>query len=521
MDGRLDAAGEFPGAISVNDHNVCIGENEQVPGRQFHGLIDDVRIYERALSAGEITALCEWREAPAQAAPPAGTDPIRWPSPLLSGLDSLMMKGDGAGALSWATKAAADEKYTTLASQIASVPNVCNALEARGKAALAAARARRGEEVKLAAATGPPRKGEVKEVGDKGIDLVTKFVIAAGGKRYERGKRITVEWAHLSLDQMDALAHEGGWRADEDAAMARAYLSLGRGKLDAAAKALEGAAVGFMCRAAFRHHNLSPRPYHTLGFRAVVSGDPEAEAETPKGTMSGPAAAIVAEIVATGTMEEVYWNSLGARIIEVEAGSEKGVDTGIDCEAATTYLVIPHPKDQWADGQVAAGYGGREDEKSAGRNPQASLCVTVGSDAVEGRVAVKLKPTVSGKSGRLKLVANDRPGAAYKDNRGRIRAKVVIVAAPDGGGARGPSSTTAATIAGRWYYEERGTGYSREFTAYGKCVFRKGETFIWSVPYRVTGGKAIVAMADGMVLVHQITADGRLDIEGEYLASRR
>ncbi len=59
VDGTLDASEETERTISVNDYPVLIGQNAQQTGRFFLGLIDDVRIYDRALSADELQALFE------------------------------------------------------------------------------------------------------------------------------------------------------------------------------------------------------------------------------------------------------------------------------------------------------------------------------------------------------------------------------------------------------------------------------------------------------------------------------
>lgn len=57
VDGVLDARMVSSPQISVNDYSVLIGSNAQVAGRLFHGLIDDVRIYDRALSVDELRAM--------------------------------------------------------------------------------------------------------------------------------------------------------------------------------------------------------------------------------------------------------------------------------------------------------------------------------------------------------------------------------------------------------------------------------------------------------------------------------
>jgi hypothetical protein len=57
VDGKLDASAKTQGAINVNTHPVYIGENAEHPGRAWHGLIDDVRLHNCALSDTEIKAL--------------------------------------------------------------------------------------------------------------------------------------------------------------------------------------------------------------------------------------------------------------------------------------------------------------------------------------------------------------------------------------------------------------------------------------------------------------------------------
>jgi tetratricopeptide (TPR) repeat protein len=57
IDGKIDACKEWTGGIGQNDYEVFIGENAQERGRYFNGLIDDVRIYNYALSKTEIETL--------------------------------------------------------------------------------------------------------------------------------------------------------------------------------------------------------------------------------------------------------------------------------------------------------------------------------------------------------------------------------------------------------------------------------------------------------------------------------
>ena len=57
VDGELDVSASATGSIDTNGWEVLIGENSQWPGREWNGLIDDVRIYSYALSEAEIKAL--------------------------------------------------------------------------------------------------------------------------------------------------------------------------------------------------------------------------------------------------------------------------------------------------------------------------------------------------------------------------------------------------------------------------------------------------------------------------------
>ncbi|HXC98008.1 MAG TPA: sugar-binding protein, partial [Verrucomicrobiae bacterium] len=57
IDGVLNSAQPWSKGISRNDSDVFIGENAERTGRGFDGLIDDVRVYDYALSEGEIKGL--------------------------------------------------------------------------------------------------------------------------------------------------------------------------------------------------------------------------------------------------------------------------------------------------------------------------------------------------------------------------------------------------------------------------------------------------------------------------------
>jgi hypothetical protein len=57
VDGVLDTVFAYNEAIPTNNLNVCIGENQEAPGRYWDGLIDDVQVYSYAMSPGEIAAI--------------------------------------------------------------------------------------------------------------------------------------------------------------------------------------------------------------------------------------------------------------------------------------------------------------------------------------------------------------------------------------------------------------------------------------------------------------------------------
>jgi len=57
LDGALDASQEAWGPIGVDDNPVLIGENGQVRNRFYHGLIDEVRVYNFGLSEAQVQQL--------------------------------------------------------------------------------------------------------------------------------------------------------------------------------------------------------------------------------------------------------------------------------------------------------------------------------------------------------------------------------------------------------------------------------------------------------------------------------
>ena len=64
VDGKLDASEESTGNIAVSSYPLLIGENAEATGRFWTGLIDEVMIYNRALSEGEVMYLAGKRVTP-------------------------------------------------------------------------------------------------------------------------------------------------------------------------------------------------------------------------------------------------------------------------------------------------------------------------------------------------------------------------------------------------------------------------------------------------------------------------
>ena len=62
VDGVLDTMLANNEAILTNNFNVCIGENQEAPGRYWDGLIDDVQVYSYAMSPMEIEAIYTGQE---------------------------------------------------------------------------------------------------------------------------------------------------------------------------------------------------------------------------------------------------------------------------------------------------------------------------------------------------------------------------------------------------------------------------------------------------------------------------
>jgi hypothetical protein len=61
LDGRLDISVEAAGTLRTNNFKVFIGANDEKPGRNWSGTIDDVRLYNYGLTAEEVTQIYEVR----------------------------------------------------------------------------------------------------------------------------------------------------------------------------------------------------------------------------------------------------------------------------------------------------------------------------------------------------------------------------------------------------------------------------------------------------------------------------
>jgi serine/threonine protein kinase/Flp pilus assembly protein TadD len=63
VDGVEDQASSYSGRMTSNDFDVCIGANSEKPGRYWKGCIDDVRIYNYALSPQDIRVICNGEDS--------------------------------------------------------------------------------------------------------------------------------------------------------------------------------------------------------------------------------------------------------------------------------------------------------------------------------------------------------------------------------------------------------------------------------------------------------------------------
>jgi Concanavalin A-like lectin/glucanases superfamily len=57
VDGQLDASAAASGAVTTNDYAVQIGQNAEQSGRNWNGAVYDARVYNRAITAEEVSQL--------------------------------------------------------------------------------------------------------------------------------------------------------------------------------------------------------------------------------------------------------------------------------------------------------------------------------------------------------------------------------------------------------------------------------------------------------------------------------
>ncbi|MBD3182367.1 hypothetical protein GF312_08750 [Candidatus Poribacteria bacterium] len=75
IDGELDITSPGTGKVNISGHDLYIGENSQQRNRYFHGLLDDIRIYNRVLTEDEIIEVMEGLQKSVEA---ANKLPVTW-----------------------------------------------------------------------------------------------------------------------------------------------------------------------------------------------------------------------------------------------------------------------------------------------------------------------------------------------------------------------------------------------------------------------------------------------------------
>jgi hypothetical protein len=224
---------------------VYVGKTAMGGQQAFAGVIDDVRIYDRALSPAEVRVLADpARLAAAErtARRPAGREEARAPeSPfgkLLGRFDALVAKGDYAGAAVLMTDAAKDAKYAGDAAAVRAAARVCESLLARARAVIRAANGLAGQQVTLETRKGLA-KGEAAEANAGGFVILEPIVV----NRISMGSsRRVVRWADISPKQATGLAATGRWRPrTSDDHMALAVLAVQWRQAMEAAKAFVAA----------------------------------------------------------------------------------------------------------------------------------------------------------------------------------------------------------------------------------------------------------------------------------------
>jgi predicted outer membrane repeat protein len=97
IDGVEDPAGPVPelNGVTTDDYDVYIGENQERPGRYWDGLIDDVRVYNYALSPTQVFNLCKPGVLYVDADAPGANNGSSWADAFKCLQDALAAAGDG------------------------------------------------------------------------------------------------------------------------------------------------------------------------------------------------------------------------------------------------------------------------------------------------------------------------------------------------------------------------------------------------------------------------------------------
>jgi len=242
LDGVLYQNIADTGSIPTTNDPVAIGGRIDggTRGRIHKGLIDDVRIYSRALSASEIRLLAHPAESatklvePARAAEAAAEASSGSPGALAE-FDKCIAKRDYEGARRGAERAAGDKANAGIADTLRAAARVAREIEARRKAIRGAVRSLAGREIDLLTSRGK-LAGKVAEVTDEAVVLTVKKKFRGMGTIETS---VNVKWAELAPGQEDELARKGGWKGEgADAAVARAYVARGRSDAQAVGAAL-------------------------------------------------------------------------------------------------------------------------------------------------------------------------------------------------------------------------------------------------------------------------------------------
>jgi probable HAF family extracellular repeat protein/predicted outer membrane repeat protein len=97
IDGVEDPAGPVPepNGVTTDDYDVYIGENQERPGRYWDGLIDDVRVYNYALTPAQVFNLCKPGVLYVDADAHGANNGSSWADAFKCLQDALAAAGDG------------------------------------------------------------------------------------------------------------------------------------------------------------------------------------------------------------------------------------------------------------------------------------------------------------------------------------------------------------------------------------------------------------------------------------------